>query len=283
MVYHILISSKFEDDEYEFAITESDTCEYAYPIDGEKLAAGALFPGNTKESRSGAGSGCDASGTSAGIFFSVVGTGRPVQASTCKDPELDTVISVLAGDCTNCVAYDDDSCNFQSMVTFPTIEGEMYLILVHGKGNQTGQFTLEVKELAENALCESAIGPIVPDPDAVVVALPDGRESDLQVLANCSPEDPFSISGPFTGGFWYSVRGTGNEWKVSDAPSFDPPEIYIFQGDCDALQCVSMSVDSSDGSVTWMTELEVIYRVLFVSDWENHELKFEEVGLPSTL
>lgn len=81
-----------------------------------------------------------------GRWFSVVGDGTLITASTCGGTNFDSQISVYSGSSCEeltCVAFDDDdpsccnggdeACNSKAAaVTIPTITGENYYIFVHG-------------------------------------------------------------------------------------------------------------------------------------------------------
>jgi hypothetical protein len=90
---------------------------------------------------------------SAGVWYTVLGTGGPMTASTCPldggGAEFDTRISVYGGTCDSLTCLDgnndgDEACGGGSRVTWPSIEGENYRVLVHG-GADTGMFTLVVQ------------------------------------------------------------------------------------------------------------------------------------------
>jgi len=97
-----------------------------------------------------------ANNTAAGVWFSVIGTGGELLASTCSnDTEYDTMISVFAGSCDEliCVDGNDDAdfCNqwLASEVVWDSVAGEVYSILVHGYDEETGDFELTVSESPE--------------------------------------------------------------------------------------------------------------------------------------
>ena len=77
--------------------------------------------------------------TTAGMWYSVIGTGNVLFASTCTEfCEFDTRISVYCAGCDEltCVTANDDDCTeytgTESMVSWCSEEGVEYLLLVHG-------------------------------------------------------------------------------------------------------------------------------------------------------
>ena len=86
-----------------------------------------------------------------GSWFSIVGQGYGVTATTCgSSTNFDSQISVYSGGCDDselfCVAGNDDdfSCGIQSTVTFFAEVDQVYHIRVHGYNFERGSFTLTV-------------------------------------------------------------------------------------------------------------------------------------------
>jgi hypothetical protein len=82
-----------------------------------------------------------------GVWYSVMGTGFPLVASTCEGTNFDTQISVFVGfSCSDleCVDGSDQHCGDQSLVEFDTVPGIPYYILVHGYLSAYGDFTLSI-------------------------------------------------------------------------------------------------------------------------------------------
>ena len=70
------------------------------------------------------------------------GTGERLRANTCDNrTDFDTKLSVFSGDsnCRNltCVTGNDDGCGLQSSLSFDTVLGTAYFILLHGWGTNT--------------------------------------------------------------------------------------------------------------------------------------------------
>ncbi len=94
---------------------------------------------------------CGTSITAPGVWYSVIGTGNTMSATTCSESaEYDTRISVYCNTCVEpfCVVGADDNCGapfyHQETVEWCSQEGAEYLILVHGYLTQTGVFELMV-------------------------------------------------------------------------------------------------------------------------------------------
>lgn len=87
---------------------------------------------------------CVTSVDAPGIWFTFVGDGQNVVLSTCSQYGYDIKLNAYSGNCTGliCVTGNDDFCNTGSLVSFPTINGTTYYILVQGWNGQVGSFTL---------------------------------------------------------------------------------------------------------------------------------------------
>ncbi len=81
--------------------------------------------------------------TAPGVWYTFVGDGSTVTMSLCGS-SYDTKIGAFRGSCgaLTCVAGNDDFCGLQSQITFGTIAGVNYYILVTGFSTATGNFVL---------------------------------------------------------------------------------------------------------------------------------------------
>ena len=83
-----------------------------------------------------------------GAWYRFTGDGKPITVSTCEGTNtFDTSISVFCGPCGGnsqmCVAANDDDCgNGGSRVTFCTLAGNTYYVLVTGFSSAIGTFDL---------------------------------------------------------------------------------------------------------------------------------------------
>jgi hypothetical protein len=71
---------------------------------------------------------------------------RAIAASTCNATDFDTHISVFTGSCDQltCVDGNDNACGSQSLVEFQSIQNQTYHVLVHGYGDSSGNFALQI-------------------------------------------------------------------------------------------------------------------------------------------
>ena len=90
-------------------------------------------------------------GSGGGVWYTIVGDGSTLKASLCAST-FDTQIRVFTGTCSSlvCVTGNDDFCGFQSEVTWTSVNGTAYSILVYGFDNLEGNFTLN--------MCNAVVG-----------------------------------------------------------------------------------------------------------------------------
>ena len=81
--------------------------------------------------------------TAPGVWYSFAGDGSIITLSLCGSA-FDTKIGVFSGTCAGltCVTGNDDFCGLQSQVTFTSLVGTNYFVLVTGFGANSGAFTL---------------------------------------------------------------------------------------------------------------------------------------------
>ena len=104
---------------------------------------------------------CGTTVTAPGTWYTVVGTGNTMTASTCNDgdpstggADYDTKVSVYCADCETkeCIGGQDDApgCDgFSTQFSWPTNPGQTYNVLVHGFGSGTGDFDLAILDDGE--------------------------------------------------------------------------------------------------------------------------------------
>jgi len=134
---------------------ENDICEDAIgPLEVDSVTAGSTSGATADEPPD---IDCGTSVTAPGVWYTVVGTGNTMTASTCNDGNpatgsaaYDTKISVYCADCEvkECIGgQDDDLANcsgFSTKFDWPTQEGATYNVFVHGFSSQTGDFELAI-------------------------------------------------------------------------------------------------------------------------------------------
>ena len=115
---------------------ENDNC-----VDAEAIACGDNITANSDN-----GTDTDGNGR-VDVWYSFTGTiaGEEVTLATC-DSDFDTTIEVYSGPCDDAtvVVFNDDSCGFQSEVTFISDGVSTYLIRVEGFGTATGNINMDV-------------------------------------------------------------------------------------------------------------------------------------------
>jgi len=135
-------------------LIEGDICEDAIgPLDVGSVTSGSTTDANPDEPPS---IDCGTSVTAPGVWYTVVGTGNTMTASTCNDGDpstgsanYDTKISVYCADCEvkECIGGQDDAAGcsgFSTSFDWPTVAGNTYNVFVHGFGSATGDFELAI-------------------------------------------------------------------------------------------------------------------------------------------
>lgn len=120
-------------------VAQGDLCAGATVI-----ACGATVTGNTTAFGADVAPFCGTGdGTGGGVWYRFTGTGNTITASLCGSG-YDTKIRVYTGTCAAlvCTVGIDDFCGLQSQVTWTSVLGTTYFILVHGFGANVGPYTL---------------------------------------------------------------------------------------------------------------------------------------------
>ncbi|MCI0629246.1 MAG: hypothetical protein L0Y44_01155 [Phycisphaerales bacterium] len=84
---------------------------------------------------------------SPGVWFSVVGNGTTLTASTCSPlTTYDSALTVFCGSCDSleCVGGNDDFCGLQTQFSWCSVPGQTYYILVFGFATNAGPFQITV-------------------------------------------------------------------------------------------------------------------------------------------
>jgi hypothetical protein len=207
--------------------------------------------------------GSASSQTAPGIWFTIIGDGGAITASTCNTSlSFPSQLSVFTGSCDQltCVDGNSDACGSQSLVTMQSNQNQTYHVLVHGSDTASGNFALTV--MAE--LCDSQML----EPDGVSrdsIFLDARAEKDLPALPLC-----FSWSEnlpPY--GLWYRIVGTDNLMSVqldSEVLDLNGTRISVLSSSggtgCSNLSCVAMDcINTCD----WESTVEQIYFIYVVS------------------
>ncbi|KAH3763098.1 hypothetical protein Pelo_5055 [Pelomyxa schiedti] len=248
--YIVVMGFKGATGEFTFSLNETevnknDQCSTAeaitsmpFTFTGDNLASDIIYSSCRK---------CDA----LGFWFSVIGTGDQFTARTCEHTYLDTVIE-LYSDCDGtCISYNDDSCLFQSELSWRSVPGVTYYIFVGSFNLQTGLFTLSIDSVAIPAWqnCQTAL---------LIDVLPFSTTSSTDYVSTsystCTESDMNAL--------WYTIVGTGDQlaaWTcILENQAYDTIlEVY---SSCDetaiAQGCIVRNDDfcGLNAKVVWNTE-----------------------------
>jgi hypothetical protein len=221
---------------------ENDLCDGAIPV---------AVPSNTAGSTNGASTDYDAPDcggayiTSPGVWYSVIGDGTTLTATTCGDLyDYDTKISVFCGTCDEliCIDGNDDDCDdgaswLLSTVTWCSQVMAEYKILVHGFGGATGDFKLDVSSDGMSCTADVACIPTGAGcfPDASCV---DGlTQYEVEVLGGGTYQGDDSVCGGGLVGWtgfadcanaFEDIAGTGTELFLGDDEGVVVPIGFAF-------------------------------------------------------
>lgn len=140
--------------------------------------------------------------TASGVWYTVVGTGNTLTATTCSAATVfDTKLSVYCAGCGNksCVTANDDdyTCahgSIRSTVSWCSAPGRVYHILVHGYQSQEGDFGLQVTDSGtscgialacqpSNDLCSAAA------PVDIFGLIGDNTDAGTDGASRCAPSN----------------------------------------------------------------------------------------------
>jgi hypothetical protein len=171
--YKILVHG-YEEQEGDFGLSvveEKVSVANDFCVDATRVSLSPnVLTGTTKNSTDDEVTTCmDVVQTGYGVWYTVVGSGDRIIASTCTktSQDFDTKISVFTG--TNCgsltcVVGDDNGCGLQSRAVWRGQPNVTYYILVHSE--EEGEFGLVVDVFVpalQNDFCTSSMGPIFPN------------------------------------------------------------------------------------------------------------------------
>lgn len=244
---------------------------------------------------------CGYTSEAVGAWYTVVGHGGVVSASTCSSVlSFGTSLSIFRGSCGsldcigwNSVSFDgsSDSSNciesgnfFSGTVRWNTRVGEVYFILVQGIDSSpkqtSGEFSLSVESVGvpENDLCDNAEIVNLADNFQVTgsTTLASQDQSIGNVYSNDNGETCKTISSG--GDLWYRVVGVGSVIQASTChpnTNFDS-QISVYASlvsstsyYCDELECISTNDDDDDycesnpnaSQVSWFAEEGTSYLI----------------------
>lgn len=181
----------------------NDLCDDAIPLNCGNIAFGQNTVGATSTGDPSASCGGMSLTNMNGIWYRIFGTGDFFRLSTCNGTTFNTKIAVYSGNCTTpvCVASNDDfsgcGSGLQSQVSWQSVSGTDYFVLVGGVSGATGIFQLKFE-------CFPCLNPTVAGTITVSPSPTVSTVNDTYTLA---------LSG-----------NTGNvvNWEFSLNPSFSP-------------------------------------------------------------
>jgi len=212
-----------------------------------------------------------------GVWYTVVGNGDWLKATTCRDDgpnlDFDSEMTVWRGTCNNLVCVggnqndDYDDCQSEAGFSWPSINNVRYYILVSGEWSPgVDPFGIQIKSdnsIPPNDLCEDAL-PLAVDGSSLI-GNTDGASLDTVPGQSCGGQ---SVNSP---GIWYSVRGTGGYLEATTCPddgddsNFDSV-MTIWRGSCGNLICVDGDDDGNfvcgESTVVWESQAGVTYYIL---------------------
>ncbi|GJM31504.1 MAG: hypothetical protein DHS20C18_05050 [Saprospiraceae bacterium] len=183
--------------------------------------------------------------SSTGVWYSIVGTGGDITASTCNpNTRFDTQLGVFSGSCASlsCVASNNNSFGCEnnrfSTVTFASEVDVTYYILVNGTVDSQGDFELSIS-------CTAA--PILNDLCAGAFDIACGGTATGTTTGATNADAPAGTCGTSLAsapGVWYHFVGTGGTITASLCGSSFDTKIGVFSGACGALSCVGGNDDN---------------------------------------
>jgi hypothetical protein len=129
-----------------YSIPDQDSCDNTFgPITRAVGMSGSTLNGVTVDIEAPS-CGSASKATAPGIWYTIIGDGGAIAASTCNGIDFDSQISAFTGSCDQltCVDGNDNYCGSQSLVDFQSIQNQTYHVLVHGYGNSSGKFALQI-------------------------------------------------------------------------------------------------------------------------------------------
>ncbi len=212
----------------------NDDCANATPI-----ACGGTATGSTVNATVDNAGTCVTTNTAPGVWYSFAGDGSEVTASLCANTDYDSKLSVYTGSCGSftCVTGVDDGCGTaDGEVTFSSIPGTTYYILVHGFSSGTGNYELNVTCAAPaNDVCGGAIA----------LACGDVVTGATSAATDAGQSDCFANYNTSINGLWYSFVGDGTAYDISMTSSDLDPVLAITTSCTPLATCEDFNDDAN--------------------------------------
>ena len=230
----------------------NDDCATAIPV----ICGSTVTGSTTAAAPDGTAPACGGNVTSNGVWYSFQGTGQTVTFSLCGS-SYDTYIHLYSGSCgsLSCLTSSDDYCGSASQVTYATVSGTTYYILVNGYNTSNGAFTFAVTAPAPaNDDCTNAM------------AITPGSISGSTGCSTADVEPTCSGVADGSGGVWYSYTPncSGSTLTASLCGSSFDTRIRVFSGTCASLTCEAGNEDfcSTQSQATWTGTGGTTYYIL---------------------
>jgi hypothetical protein len=205
-----------------------------------------------------------------GMWYTFTGNGQNATISTCTQSSFLSRITAFNGACNDlvCIGQGNGDCNDSGdKITFPTISGETYYILVEGFYEQ-GTYTISRSCInpPPGDFCSTSI--ILPCNDTLVGSTLQASTDMLDCGFNSSP------------GIWYKIIGNGQSSRVSTCVQYNyNTQLHIYSGQCDNLTCLGSNYDfCGEGSqISFATEIDSSYYVLVSGSGEQGNFSLSHV------
>ena len=258
--YYIYVSGKngiAGDFDLYLGRNKDSSCTFATRIDPNSVG----FLASTKASNPQNVESCGYTGyhTAPGLWFSVIGTGGVLEATTCGSSlDLDTQISVFGNTCDElqCIGGtgQDYPCGDNGSVSWQTEKDEIYNIYVSGRSSRVGDFVLTINEVPEQDgfSCDGSLP----------LEIGSSTFQSNTTLATSESIDLCTGTSAVRG-VWHEFVGTGMTMKISvcnEETDFDA-RISLFTGSCNGLSCVAytQSVCGENDEILITTHVGVTY------------------------
>ena len=232
------------------------------------------------------------------VWYSIEGTGAVLKITACSTfgSWFDGTILVYSQSCDSLTceslgyeAYGECSSGYGgSSATFFSQAGTTYYIMVRGYHGGSYNLTTAEIEVPGDNLCSGA---------TPIESMFEGPTLGSTMAAVPVVSEPSCTWTSGTRGVWFSVVGTGDAVRVTTCSpelTFESA-ISVFEGDCDALECIAMEAYNVDydecgasyysaSDVVWRTEEGVRYYIFvhgtYASSAGTFALSFETVDVP---
>lgn len=205
---------------------------------------------------------CGTSITAPGVWHSVVGTGGIMEVTTCNaGSNYDTKLSVFSGSCSSlsCVGGNDDdfTCGLnglRSTVSWNSVAGQTYYILVHGFSAGTGNYTLSVDCPAppanDDACSAQAVGFGSTNFSNEYAGAQSGEVSPGPGTgtSSCDSQDGWcSFETGVDNSVWFTFQAPASGCVTINADGFDAQLAVYAVGNCSDFNTYSELAANDDG------------------------------------